>query len=124
MLVVGPDQRGVEHLGERLVGLERGQEQALSQVRVRLQREPAAVGPGRGLQRVEARRGLAGFARPDPDHLGVAGQPGGQALAVLGLGRLDHQPRDPGPGSLLQQVPDRLGLARAGCPADERVPVQ
>ena len=43
---------------------------------------------------------------------------------VLGLGGLDGQPRDARLRELLQQVPDRLRLARAGRAGDERVPVQ
>ena len=42
-LLVAPGQGGGQDLRERLVGLERGQEQGAQQVRVGLQREPGAV---------------------------------------------------------------------------------
>src|SRR6202044_1866209 len=67
--LVHPAERGAEHLREGLFGLEGRGEQRLDQVRVRLQREPAARAVSRGLKRVEPGRDRVGLSRPDPDHL-------------------------------------------------------
>ena len=61
-----------------------------------LETEPGAIRARRWLQRIDPRWRVAEFPRPDADHLG-AGQPGGHQ-PVLGLGRLHHQPRNPGAG--------------------------
>ena len=121
-VLITPGQRGRQDLGERLVGLEGGQEQRPDQVGVGLQREPGAIGAGRGLERVDPGRRVGEVPGADADHFG-AGQPGGHQ-PVFGLGGLDHQPRDTRLGGRLQQAPDRLGLPRPGRAADERVPVQ
>jgi hypothetical protein len=109
-------------LRERLVGLERGQEQCAQQVRVGLQREAGTVRADCGFQRVDPGRRLAQVTRPDADHFRV-GQAGCHEL-VLGLSGLDDQPRDSRQRGLLEQAADRLGLAAPGGPAHEHVPVQ
>ena len=128
--LVHPGQRRAEHLGKWLLGPERREEQRLDQVSVGLQREPAAVGVQRGFERVEPGRDPVRLTRPYPYHprerasrARGPGQPPGHQ-PVLGLGRLHHQPRDPGPGGGLEHGPDGLRLAGAGRAADEHVPVQ
>ena len=76
----------------------------------------------RGLERVEPGRDRVRLARPDPDHL-RARQPR-RHQPVLGLGGLDHQPRDAARGRGLEQGPHGLRLARPGRAADEHVPVE
>ncbi len=138
-LLVRSPQRGAKHLRgrtpqARLARAERRDEQRLDEVRVGLQREPAALGVGRGLERVEPGRDRVRFARPDPHHRagrgasrGASRWPGGQPLGhqpVFSLGGLQHQPWDAGPGGRRQQHPDGVRLPRTGRTADEHVPVQ
>ena len=98
-----------------------------------LQREPAARAVRRGLERVEAGRDRVRLARTDPNDPGHRGpaRPGASGSGqprrhqpVLGLGRLHHQPRDPGRGGGLEQRPHGLRFPRSGRAADEHVPVQ
>ena len=136
-VLVHPGQRRAEHLGEGLVRPEGRDEQRLDQVGVGLQREPAAFAVRRGLERVEAGRDRVRLTRPDPNDLGDrrpgtrSSRPGGAGSGqprrhqpVLGLGRLHHQPRDPGRGGGLEQRPHGLRFPRSGRAADEHVPVQ
>ena len=131
-VLVHPGQSRAEHLRERLIRPEGRDEQRLDQVRVGLQRKPAAVGVRRGFQRVEPGRDRVRFTRPDPHHLNapVPGLPPARSSQarghqpVFGLGRLHHQPRDPGAGGGLEQRPHGLRLPRAGGAADEHMPVQ
>lgn len=116
-LLVAAGQRGREHLGEGLLGGERGEEQGAQQVGVGLQGEP-----GGRLQGVEARGDGVCLAGADHDHL-VEGEPGGHRR-VLGLGGFHDQPRDVVGRGGLQQSADGVGLAAAGGAADEGVPVQ
>jgi hypothetical protein len=95
-LLVAAGQRAREHLRERLVGLEGGQEQGPAPGRRAL-----AAGSGNRPARPRApagsprRAGRAG-RRADHDDPAIP-QPRGHR-PVLRLGRLDHQPRDPCPG--------------------------
>ena len=121
-LLVRPCQGGAEHLRERLLGPERGDEQRPDQVRVRLQRKPVTAGVRGGFERVQPGRDRVRLAGPDPDDLG-AWQPAGHQ-PVLGLGGLDDEPRDVPPCGGLEQGPDGLRLARARRAAHEHVPVE
>src|SRR6185312_16518120 len=111
-----------EYLRERLLGLEGRDEQGLDQVRVRLQRKPAAFAVVRWLERVEPGRDRVRFPWPDPDHFRA--WQSARHQPVLGLGRLDHQPRDAAFARGLKQTPDGLRLAGPGRAADEHVPVE
>ncbi|WP_338083927.1 hypothetical protein [Candidatus Frankia nodulisporulans] len=85
---VADGQRPGQHLRERLVRLERGQEQGSDQVDVALQRETRLR-----FERVEPGRRRIQTPRSDDEDLGVAGEPSGHP-GVFGLGRLQHEPRD------------------------------
>ncbi len=103
-VLVRDRQRAGEHLGERLVRLERRQEQGPDEIDVALQGKA-----GLGFQRVQRRRWSVEPARPDDEHLGEAGEPPGHP-GVLGLGRLQDQPRNGrrSTGQRLQQRPHGL----------------
>ena len=123
-LLVHPGHRGRQHLRERLVGGERREEQGPDQVGVGLQREAPAFGVGGRREGVDPGGDLVGVAGADPhDPAGRPVEPHAHQ-PVLGLGRLDGQPRDACAGRRLQQCPHGLGLARSRRPADEHVPVQ
>ncbi len=99
--------QGLGHdLRERLVGIERGQEQCPDHVDVGLH---GIAGLGR--ERVNGERDGGRVSRIDQGQLAAGpGDPPGHGR-VLGLHRLDDEPRDPGGGELLEQVTDGLRLA-------------
>ena len=89
---------------------------------------PAAIASDSpGLIRTTSVAVLASGGRPPGTPQGATRAGCGQARGhqpVLRLGRLDHQPRDPGRGGGLEQGAHALRLSGAGGPADEHVTVQ
>ncbi len=113
---------------ERLLGPERTRvNSALTRSACVWQREPGAqalIDHSQSSRRVP---GPAAIASGSPGLILITSAPGSRAVGhrpVLGLGGLDHQPRDAVGGRRLEQGPHGLGLACPGGAADEHVPVE